>query len=557
MNPHDIVRLDLVSVVAFGVAVILLPVLGDRPWDRLERGLRSLARRGGFAIVVTVLCSLAVNVGVSLRHGLPVPHETDEFGHLLAAETFASGRLTNPPHPLWRHFETQGVIQQPTYQSKYPPGDALFLALGRVIGGHEIFGAWIAVALACGALCWMLRAWVGQGWALVGGLWAACFPGIVSGWGQTYLGGGAAMLGGGLVFGALRRLTVQPRRRDAALLGVGLVLFANTRPFEGLLTAILAAAALGLWVIRVPRERLREVVTRAGVPVAVVLVAGSAWTAYYDHRVTGDALVMPYQVWYRTYLGGEGVFKEFVLDRPTAHREPVRTIPGAFASARRSGSERDWNEIVARRRARMILFNAAFYFPGVLALGLAGLPVAIRDRWILFAVVSFGAVLAVVFLGNTTFAPHYSAPVAPLGFAVLIASTRAVRGWTWRSWKLGRWLVRAMGVAFLAFSVHGLFVSDPRVGVSGWGTMRSGVVNELKSIPGEHLVLVRYERGQHAHDQWVQNEADIDGARVVWAHPRGPRATRRLLEYFRDRTVWQLDAARDPPRISRYREGLR
>ena len=266
---------------------------GEPAFTRIEQGFRAFARRKTLAIVA--IGAVAVLARVALLPWLhePQPKVHDEFSYLLSGDTFAHGRLANPPHPLWIFFDTFHVIQHPTYASMYPPGQGLALAAGELLGQPWI-GVVLSVAAMCMAFTWMLQGWVAPEWALLGGILVWTHFGLFSYWMNSYWGGAVSATGAALVLGALARIWDHERSRDAVLFALGAGILAVSRPLEGSIFFVPLGAALLWWALRQNATAGNAALRRIILPAMAVLSCAATFVAYYNWRLTGSPFVFPH-----------------------------------------------------------------------------------------------------------------------------------------------------------------------------------------------------------------------------------------------------------------------
>src|SRR5437588_12749909 len=109
-------------VLLSSLAAFVYPALGSRWFEKLERRFSQFSRQRVRSLAFVGVMALVLRAALLPIEPIPQPTIADEFSYLLMSDTFAHGRLTNPTHPMWIHLEAPSVNQQPTYVSKYFPG---------------------------------------------------------------------------------------------------------------------------------------------------------------------------------------------------------------------------------------------------------------------------------------------------------------------------------------------------------------------------------------------------------------------------------------------------
>ena len=580
------------------------------------RGVGDLRWPPAAAVAICVVLGTLLPAAFGAVTGIPEPLIHDERSYILGADTFARGRLTNPSPALPEFFEAPHILVTPTYQSKYPPGQSAVLALGTIIMGDPIWGVWIGCGLFAGCLCWMLQAWVPRRWAFVVTVMSAATLGTTTYWAQSYWGGMIAAGGAALVFGGLRRTLRSPTVVSSAIMGIGVVVIAMTRPFEGFLALLPSAMLLARWLFVNRALTLQQRLTRFILPAGTVVAIGLACMAGYNQAVTGNPWRTPYQTSLDQYFY-QGVFvfsplripERQQVERIAAIHQPfaippvenlelakrvaahlVMRVPTSIGSAfglirePREGKphyagvllwmalllpllgQRPGRTFVPILAGGMVVDAVAWlYLPaGTYPLLLAPLFVAAawmyfdrrltRTRWIGF----FAATVATVSVGQAFVAwwfPHYIAPLVPVVLAgIAISVHRAAVRSSIPPQRLG------LGLAMILLAhvgtaslVHVVLRSERSARPEESYGARRGVISALTREGGRHLVFVRYTGEYSIHQEWVYNAADLNDAPIVFAHDLGEGKNSELMALYPGRHVWRLHVSPETTRLESHR----
>lgn len=522
-----------------------------RPW--IHPYAARLAPKTGWCMLLLAVLPVILRLALLPHHPVPSPDVYDEFSHLLMADTLRHFRLANPPHPLHQFFESQFVLQEPSYSSVYPPGQGLILALGWMVFGHPWAGVLLATAALCALCYWMLRAWVTPGWALAGGLLAVIEFGPLNQWMNSYWGGAAAAAAGCLVFGALPRLLAGPRPRDAVLLGAGLGWHLLIRPYESI---FLALSVLLFFLPLLHRKGEWRILAKLAPAAGLALLPAIGILLLQNRQVTGQWLTLPYAA--SQYQYGVPAALTFQAP-PVPHREMNREQALNYRmqlSFRGTGGE-TVTSFLERLEYRVRYYR--FFFLAPLYLALPGFLWAMRQYRFLWV----GLTLAAFALGSNFYPilePHYIAAVTCL---FVLASVVGLQQWE-RLNRDAALLVAFVCVAAFVFwySMHLFDTQEFSMAVRQYETWdglnhrnpaaRIAVNQQLADVPGKLLVFVRYYPQHIFQEEWVYNRADIDGSRVVWARDLGADENEELRTYYKDRSVWMLEPDFRPPRLRPY-----
>jgi hypothetical protein len=333
---------------------------------------------------------------------------------------------------------------------------------------------------------------------------------------------------------------------------LGILILANSRPYEGFLFCFPAGIWFVWWLAGKSKspKPLRVRVGQVLLPLVAMLLLTAAFMGYYNWRLTGNALLLPHVLNTHTYHT-TGLF---LWDHKKAEMHYANHEFEEFYNGwERNNYNNTWPDIVRVSEEKLVRYGLTYFWIGEL-LALPAIPFLFRNRKTRLLVVTFLLVTVGVFAVIWSNA-HYAAPLTCVVFALAVQAIRYMR-----TMRIGG---RPIGVAFARAIVLVLVldtginvargICDPLLWPCEGDPSRVTIADKLAHTPGNHLIMVRYEKDNHnIHDEWVYNGADIDEAKVLWARELDAEQNAKLFAYFKDRKIWLVTPDSDNTYLEPY-----
>ena len=525
------------------LALLSVVVIAGVAWwcGRMGKGELAVAARALahplVAPVLGVVSACLVWASWGSVHPIPLVH--DEIAYVLQAEIFARGAWTAVAPPIAAFFEQAHVLVTPRVAAKYPPGHAVMLMPGALVGWLALMP--LLMHAVTGALVFALarRAAGGAVALLTWALWTAA-PGSFI-WGASYFSENTTALCWLAGWWALLRWKEDGDRRWLLLLAAATGWGAITRP----LTMLAFAVPVGAVVIARlhGRKALRELALPIMLGVAILALI-PLWSA----RTTGDWRTTPLAAYTRDYMPwdkpGFG-FDATPARRPVPPdvaglagyfgREHARHVPGALPgalAARVVELERSVLGTPTRLLwpftiAGLLVLDAATAFAAgsALLLLLAYLSYATPATWTLYYVEIFPVIALLTALGMAAMARAIANR----------ARGRMERGWAAVTAPL---LLGTLAYMLVIPRAEGV-ARARRASSEGYLADFFHLLEQLPRTPA--IVFVRDGPQHNADVSLVRNSADPAREPVWLARDRGDDENRRLMRAAPTRATYLYD----------------
>ena len=245
--------------------------------------------------------------------------------------------------------------------------------------------------------------------------------------------------------GAVPRLFHRERPRDAWLLGLGLAILASSRPLEGAILCLPVAVALLWWRFKSQRWR-RGTPRNVLPPLAAVLLLTGIFLGYYNWRVTGNPLLLPYVLNEQAH-SSRPLFVWQKLRVPIQFTNPqFDYFYNHMMCSELIDLQHDFVGTALQRGKTLLSF-----FTGTLpfVLLLLTLPRLLRDKRTRLLVVQL-VVSGIGLLVVAPFFAHYAAPLTATIMALMVQGMRHLRHWEYAGRPVGVGLTRGIALLVLA-----------------------------------------------------------------------------------------------------------